>query len=86
MNGGHVRAAALAAAVIMILAGCAAAHHDVGLAALAKPGDRNVTGGALLTAARELRSKRAAIFSDGKEQEIGNHSRNTGGGGGSPGI
>jgi hypothetical protein len=49
-------------------------------------GDRNATGGALLIAARELRSKGAAIFSDGKEQEIGNHSRNTGSGGGSPGI
>ena len=33
MNSGHVRAAALAAAVTMMLAGCAGAHRDVGLAA-----------------------------------------------------
>ena len=39
MNTGHVRAAALAAAVIMMLAGCAAAHRDAGLAALTKPGE-----------------------------------------------
>jgi hypothetical protein len=49
-------------------------------------GDRNATGGALSAAARELRSKRAAILSIGKEQEIGNHSGNTRSGGGSPGI
>jgi NitT/TauT family transport system substrate-binding protein len=42
MNTGHVRAAALAAAVIMMLAGCAAAH--------AKPGDRNVTVAAIPSA------------------------------------
>lgn len=39
MNTGHVRAAALAAAVIMMLAGCAAAHSDAGLAALTKSGN-----------------------------------------------
>jgi NitT/TauT family transport system substrate-binding protein len=50
MNTGHVRAAALAAAVIMVLAGCAAAHSDAGLAALTKPGDRNVTVAAIPSA------------------------------------
>ena len=50
MNTGHVRAAALAAAVIMMLAGCAAAHRDAGLAALTKPGDRNVTVAAIPSA------------------------------------
>jgi hypothetical protein len=49
-------------------------------------GDRNATGGALSAAARELRSKRAATFSIGKEQKIGSHNSNTGSGGGSPGI
>ena len=34
----------------MMLAGCVAAHHDVGLAALAKPGDRNVTVAAIPSA------------------------------------
>ena len=43
MNTGHVRAAELAAAVIMMLAGCAAAHSDAGLTALTKPGEWNVT-------------------------------------------
>ena len=50
MNTGHVRAAALAAAVIMMLAGCAAAQGDAGLAALTKPGDRNVTVAAIPSA------------------------------------
>ena len=51
MNTGHVRAAALAAAVIMMLAGCGAAPQgDAGLAALTKPGDRNVTVAAIPSA------------------------------------
>ena len=50
MNTGHVRAAALAAAVIMMLAGCAAAQGDAGLAALTKPGDRNVMVAAIPSA------------------------------------
>ena len=50
MNTWHVRAAALAAAVITTLAGCAAAHRDAGLTALSKPGDRNVTVAAIPSA------------------------------------
>ena len=50
MNTGHVRAAALAAAVIMMLAGCAAAHSDAGLAALTKAGELNVTVAAIPSA------------------------------------
>lgn len=50
MHRGHVRAAALAAAVIMMLAGCAAAHSDAGLAALAKSGESNVTVAAIPSA------------------------------------
>ena len=50
MNTGHVRAAALAAAVIMNFAGCAAAQGDAGLVALTKPGDRNVTVAAIPSA------------------------------------
>jgi hypothetical protein len=41
-------------------------------------------GGALSGAARELPSKRAATFSDGKEREIGSYNSNAGCGGGSP--
>ncbi len=50
MNTGHVRAAALAAAVTMMLAGCAAAQGGAGLAALTRPGDRNVTVAAIPSA------------------------------------
>lgn len=50
MNTGHVRAAALAAAVIMMLAGCAAAHSDAGLAALTKSGESNITVAAIPSA------------------------------------
>jgi len=50
MNTGHVRAAALAAAVIMMLAGCGAAHHDAGPAALTKSGEWNVTVAAIPSA------------------------------------
>ena len=50
MNTGHVRAAALAAAVIMMLAGCAAAHSDAGLAALTKAGESNITVAAIPSA------------------------------------
>jgi NitT/TauT family transport system substrate-binding protein len=50
MNTGHIRAAALSAAVIMTLAGCAAAHRDAGFAALTKPGDRNITVAAIPSA------------------------------------
>ena len=50
MNTGHVRAAALAAAVIMMLAGCGAAHRDAGLAALTKSGEWNVTVAAIPSA------------------------------------
>ena len=50
MNTGHVRAAALAAAVIMMLARCAAAQGDAGLTVLTKPGDRNVTVAAIPSA------------------------------------
>ena len=42
----HVRAAALAAAVITTLAGCSTAHPDAGLTA----GDRNVTVAAIPSA------------------------------------
>ena len=47
---GHVRAAALAAGVIMMLAGCAAAHSDAALAALTKSGELNVTVAAIPSA------------------------------------
>ena len=50
MNTGHVRAAALAAAMIMMLAGCAGAHSDAGLAALTKAGEGNVTVAAIPSA------------------------------------
>jgi len=50
MNTGHVRAAALAAAVIMMLAGCGAAHRDAGPAALTKAGEWNVTVAAIPSA------------------------------------
>ena len=50
MNTWHVRAAALAAAVITTLAGCSTAHRDAGLTALSKPGDRNVTVAAIPSA------------------------------------
>lgn len=50
MNTGHVRAAALAAAVIMMLAGCGAAHRDAGPAALTKSGEWNVTVAAIPSA------------------------------------
>lgn len=50
MNTGNVRAATLAAAVIMMLAGCAAAHSDAGLAALTKSGESNITVAAIPSA------------------------------------
>jgi len=50
MNTGHVRVAALGAAVIMMLAGCGAVHHDAGLAALTKSGEWNVTVAAIPSA------------------------------------
>ena len=50
MNTGNVRAAALAAAVITMLAGCAAAPRDAGLAALTKTGEWNVTVAAIPSA------------------------------------
>jgi len=50
MNTGHVRAAALAAAVIMMLAGCAGAHSNAGLVALTKSGESNVTVAAIPSA------------------------------------
>jgi NitT/TauT family transport system substrate-binding protein len=50
MNTWHVRAAALAAAVITTLAGCSTAHRDAGLTALSRPGDRNVTVAAIPSA------------------------------------
>ena len=51
MNTGHVRAAALAAAAgIMMLAGCAAAHSGAGLAALTEPGESNITVAAIPSA------------------------------------
>lgn len=50
MNTGNVRAAALAAAVIMMLAGCAAAHSDAGLTALTKSGESNITVAAIPSA------------------------------------
>jgi NitT/TauT family transport system substrate-binding protein len=50
MDRGHVRAAALATAVIMTLAGCGAAHRDAGLAALTKPAEWNVTVAAIPSA------------------------------------
>ena len=67
MNTGHVRAAALAAAVIMMLAGCAAAHRDAGLAALTKPGDRNVTVAAIPSpTSQACTSRRMRGFSPGR--------------------
>jgi NitT/TauT family transport system substrate-binding protein len=50
MNIWHSRTAALAAAATMMLAGCTAAHRDAGLAALSRPGDRNVTVAAIPSA------------------------------------
>src|SRR5689334_16406089 len=50
MNTWHVRAATLAAAVIMTLAGCSTAHRDAGLTALSGPGDRNITVAAIPSA------------------------------------
>ena len=50
MNTGHVRAAALAAAAIMMLAGCGAVHRDAGPAALTKAGEWNVTVAAIPSA------------------------------------
>ena len=50
MKTGHVRAAALAAAMVMMLAGCAGAHSDAGLAALTKAGEGNVTVAAIPSA------------------------------------